>query len=304
MQIKNVICTESDCYLANRTIEVKGGMIHSVGCPQPDPYVFQAIWNKPDLKSCVHAVVGKDGVVLQCLPFTMKGWHAGGSGNNYLVSLEMTEPATIKYTGGANWIELGDGSNTKAHVLTTYKHAVDFFAYIAKLYGFNPLDSNCLMSHSEGYKKGVACNHGDVEHLWSKFGLTMDKFRKDVKNAMIGVTIDFGGSVSETNTSKQTVKSLNGTLTVIYKGDDGLNVRISPSFGNNVKEIMHEGTCTVVGISNDEKWYKLKSGGFITTVPEYVSFKATKAQKESTKGTGYYKVRKSKDDGKSQIGAF
>ena len=304
MQIKNVICTESDCYLANRTIEVKGGMIHSVGCPQPDPNVFQAIWNKPDLKSCVHAVVGKDGVVLQCLPFTMKGWHAGGSANNSLIGLEMTEPATIKYTGGANWIELGDGSNTKAHVLTTYKHAVQFFAFIAKEFGFNPLDSNCLMSHSEGHKKGIASNHGDVEHLWNHFGLTMNQFRIDVKNAMAGSTVNFGGSVSETNTSKQTVKSLNGTLTVIYKGDDGLNVRTSPSFGNNVREVIYNGVYTVIGISVDEKWYKLKSGGFITTIPDYVSFKATTEQKESTKGTGYYRVRKSKDDAKSQIGAF
>lgn len=304
MQIQKNLCTNSDCYKANKTIKVEGGMLHSVGCPQPDPNVFHRIWNKAGVNACAHAVVGKDGVVIQCLPWEHRGWHAGGAGNDKLISIEMTEPATIKYVDGSQWIELGDGSNTKAHVLTTYKHAVDFFAYIAKLYGFNPLDSNCLMSHSEGHKKGIASNHGDVEHIWNRFGLSMDKFRKDVKNAMAGSTVNFGGSVSETNTSEQAVKPLNGTLTVIYKGDDGLNVRTSPSFGNNVKEIIHEGTYTVVGISNDEKWYKLESGEFITTIPEYVSFKATKVQKESTEGTGYYRVRKSKDDGKSQIGAF
>ena len=215
MQIKSVLCTNSDCYKTGKTMQVKGGMLHSVGCPQPNAEVFRNIWNKPNARACVHAVVGKDGVVLQCLPFNMRGWHAGGAANDTLISLEMTEPATIKYTGGSSWIELGDGSNTKAHVLATYKHAVEFFAQMAKQYGFDPLDPNCMMSHSEGHKKGVASNHGDVEHIWKKFGLSMDKFRKDVKNAVAGSTVNVGGSVSETDTSKQTVKPLNGTLTVI-----------------------------------------------------------------------------------------
>lgn len=304
MKIKKSLCTNSDCYKANKTMTVKGGMLHSVGCPQPNAEVFRNIWNKPDTNACVHAVVGKDGVVIQCLPFNMRGWHAGGLGNRYLISLEMTEPDTIKYTGGSSWIELADGSHTKAHVLATYKHAVEFFAQMAKQYGFDPLDSNCMMSHSEGYKKGIASNHGDVEHIWKKFGLSMNSFRKDVKNAMVGSVVNFGGTVSETDTSKQDIKPLHGTLTITYKGNDGINVRTSPSFGNNIKEIIHKGTYTVVGISADEKWYKLKSGLFITTIPDYVSFKATEEQKASTVGTGYYRIRKSRDDANSQIGAF
>lgn len=304
MQIKKALCTNSDCYKIGKPMAVKGGMLHSVGCAQPNAEVFRNIWNKSNANACVHAVVGKDGVVLQCLPFDMRGWHAGGQGNNYLVGIEMTEPATIKYVGGSQWIELGDGSITKAHVLATYKHAVEFFAYIAKQYGFDPLNSNCLMSHSEGNKKNVASNHGDVEHIWRKFGLSMNQFRVDVKNAMVGSVVNFGGPVSETDTSAQAIKSLHGTLTVIYKGDDGLNIRMAPSFNAKVNQVVHEGTFTVIGISADEKWYKLKSGLFITTIPDYVSFKATEAQKESTKGTGYYRVRKSSEDADSQIGAF
>lgn len=308
MQIKNVICTESDCYLANRTIEVKGGMIHSVGCPQPDPNVFRNIWNKRGVSACVHAMIGKDMPVLQLLPWNRRGWHCAsgpkGSGNNYLVSVEMTEPATIKYTGGANWIELGDGSNTKAHVLATYKNAVQFFAFIAKEFGFNPLDSDCMMSHAEGCAKGIASNHGDVEHLWNHFGLTMNQFRADVKNNIAGVNVDFGDSITETSTADQKVKPLNGKLTVIYDGADGLNVRTSPSFGNNVDQIIHDGVYTVIGISADEKWYKLKSGLFITTIPDYVTFKATEEQKKKTGGTGYYRVRKIHNEPSTQIGAF
>lgn len=305
MQIKKDFCSNSTCYKQNKKISVKGGMLHSVGCPQPDAKVFQKIWNKPNGNACVHAVVGKDGIVLQCLPWDTKGWHAGGSANNSLIGLEMTEPDTIKYVGGSSWIELGDGSNTKAHVLTTYKHAVEFFAAMAKQYGFDPLNPKCMMSHSEGNKRGMASNHGDVEHIWKKFGLTMDTFRVDVRNAMVGVEINFGGTVSETDTSKQVIKPLHGAVVISYEGDDGVNIRTAPSFGTQyVKEVLHEGVFTVVGISADEKWYKLESGLFITTIPDYVTFNATKEQKESTKGTGYYRVRKNSEDPATQIGAF
>ena len=50
----------------------------------------------------------------------------------------MTEPATIKYTGGASWIELSDGSNTKAVVLKNYRNAVEYFAYLCQKFGWNP----------------------------------------------------------------------------------------------------------------------------------------------------------------------
>lgn len=71
-----------------------------------------------------------------------------------------------------------------------------------------------------------------------------------------------------------------------------------------VDHVEHAGTFTVTGISADEKWYQLKSGLYITTIPEYVSFKATPAQKQQTAGTGYYRVRKAWSDAGSQIGAF
>ena len=167
----------------------------------------------------------------------------------------MTEPATIKYTGGSSWIETGDGSNTKAHVLATYANAVQFFAYICKKYGFNPENSNVLMSHREGHAKGIASNHGDPEHIWNKYGLTMDQFRKDVKKAMSGQTVTTVPSAPVDNTSddksNQKINALNGTVTVIYKGADGLNIRKAPSYTAAVDQIVHEGVFTVVGISAD-----------------------------------------------------
>ena len=47
-----------------------------------------------------------------------------------------------------------------------------------------------IISHSKGYKRGIASDHADVEHIWNKYGLTMNQFRKDVKTAMNGGTVD------------------------------------------------------------------------------------------------------------------
>lgn len=307
IKIEQRIATQSPCYKAGRTIVPKGGMLHSVGCPQPDPLVFVRTWST-STNVCVHAVVGKEKVVYQVLPWNRRGWHGGGSSNNTLIAIEMTEPASIKYTGGANWVETGNGSNTKAHVLATYANAVEFFAYICKEYGFNPENSDVLMSHREGHAKGIASNHGDVEHIWNKFGLSMNQFRKDVKAAMAGSNITTVPNVpvdnSSDDTSNQKVNALNGTVTVIYKGDDGLNIRKAPSITAEVDQVVYNGVFTVVGISADEKWYKLKSGLYVTSIPEYVSFKATEEQKASTAGTGYFRVRKAWTDTSSQIGAF
>ena len=133
--------TQSGCYRAGRTISVKGLMIHSVGCPQPKASAFINNWNKPEAKACVHAIVEPGGNVYQTLPWNHRGWHCGGDGNNTHIGVEMTEPATIRYTGGANWTETGDGSNTREHVLATYQNAVELFAYLCLQYGLNPLRS-------------------------------------------------------------------------------------------------------------------------------------------------------------------
>lgn len=70
-------------------------------------------------------------------------------------------------------------------------YAVELFAYLCKQYNLNPLSDGVIISHSEGHKRGIASNHGDVEHLWGKYGLTMEQFRQDIKSLMGG-----GGAVA------------------------------------------------------------------------------------------------------------
>ena len=190
MNLKQNYLTESGCYKAGKRITVKGLMIHSVGCPQPKADVFMKNWNRADANACVHAIVEPDGDVYQLLPWDFRGWHCGGGANNTHIGVEMTEPATIRYTGGSNWTETGDGENTKNHVLATYKYAVELFAYLCSQYNLDPLADGVIISHSEGCKRGIASNHGDVEHLWSEFGLSMGQFRKDIKAAMEGSTAE------------------------------------------------------------------------------------------------------------------
>ena len=190
MNLKQNYLTQSACYKAGKHITVKGLMIHSVGCPQPKADAFMKNWNRADANACVHAIVEPDGNVYQLLPWDFRGWHCGGGANNTHIGVEMTEPSTIKYAGGASWTETGNSENTKNHVLATYKYVVELFAYLCSQYNLDPLADGVVISHSEGCRRGIASNHGDVEHLWSKFGLSMEQFRKDIKAAMEGSTAE------------------------------------------------------------------------------------------------------------------
>lgn len=182
MNIIQKFATGSACYRAKGAIVPKGIMLHSVGCNQPDPEVFANIWKSSD-DVCPHAVLGADGTVFQMLPWRYRGWHGGGSCNDTHIGIEMCEPKSLKYGSGGRFADTNP-TETRAFVQHTYMVAVELFAYLCKEFKLDPLADGVIISHSEGYKRGIATNHGDVEHVWSKYGLTMNQFRKDVKAAM------------------------------------------------------------------------------------------------------------------------
>lgn len=207
MNIINSILTNNPCYKAGRTITVKGIMLHSVGCSQPNAKVFVRNWNKGDFDSaCVHAFIdGNTGDVYQTLPWNHRGWHGGGSCNNTHIGVEMCEPATIRYTSGANFV-VNNETDAKAVATRTYKSAVELFANLCKEYNLNPMGDNVIISHREGYAKGIASNHGDPEHLWKQLKLpyTMDGFREDVKKAMSGESANDNNN-SDTESNKKVI---------------------------------------------------------------------------------------------------
>ena len=183
MKIIEKFMTNNDCYKLNAPMQPKGLMLHSVGCPQPNPLVFFNNQNISGVEVAVHAYIGAEDTVYQYLPWNIKGWHAGGKANGTHIGVEMTEPSCIKYTKGSTFT-CSDVSAAKAHAEKTYKTAVELFAFLCKEYGLNPLTD--IIGHAEGHKMGVASNHGDPEHIWKQLnmGLTMDTFRKAVKKAM------------------------------------------------------------------------------------------------------------------------
>ena len=196
MKLVQSIMTKNPCYTAGRKITVKGLMLHSVGCPQPNASVFIKNWNTPSYgTACVHGFIdGNDGTVYQTLPWNHRGWHCAsgpkGSGNNTHIGVEMCEPASIRYTGGSSFT-CPNLSAARTSVKKTYEAAVELFAYLCKLYGLNPTADGVIISHREGHARGIASNHGDPEHLWNGLGMgyTMNTFRKDVKEKMQGGTV-------------------------------------------------------------------------------------------------------------------
>jgi hypothetical protein len=182
MDINQHLFTENDCYKTDRYMSPKGGMLHSTG--KNNPYLNRYLpgdeiigynkydnhWNMPGLNVCVHGFIGKDknDVVrlYQTLDFNLRGWHCAsgenGSGNDYLISIEICE----------------DGLDDAGYFWQAYSLAAQFFAYAAKLYSFT---ANEVICHSEGYEQGIASNHADVMHWFSRFGVTMDDFRAAVE---------------------------------------------------------------------------------------------------------------------------
>ena len=189
VKITRQYATKNIHYKNNVEIPVRKLVLHSAGCNQPDPAVFARLWNDPTSIYPAQIVVGTEKAyeVIPCLQKKGKAvmcYHVG-TANASSIGVEMTEPASIEYTGGASFKDK-DPAKTKAHVLATYANAVDVFAQLCTFHGLDPLEDGVILSHSECYKRGIGTNHGDVEHLWKFHGLTMDGFRKAVKAAMSG----------------------------------------------------------------------------------------------------------------------
>ena len=186
MEIIEAFAVKNKCYQAGAALVPRGIMLHSIGCPQPNAAVMARYYNQyqPGGQSvCVHGFIQRDGTYYQTLPYNLRAWHCGGSANNTHIGIEMTEPASIAYTGGASWRDLNPAA-TETHVRGTYAAAVELFAQLCEQYALDPLADGVIISHAEGAARGIASAHADPTHLWRAFGLTMDGFRADVAAAL------------------------------------------------------------------------------------------------------------------------
>lgn len=195
MNLLKCILTANDCYKTGAKIKPKGVMVHSTGANNPtlrryvqpiastpdrDKLLAQLgvnkngnHWNRTGLDVCVHGFIGKlaDGSIasVQTLPWNHRGWHAGNgtsgkSANDTHISFEICE----------------DGLTDPTYFARVYREAVDLTAMLCKEYGLDPLANGVVICHQDGYKMGIASNHGDVYNWFPKHGKSMYDFRLDV----------------------------------------------------------------------------------------------------------------------------
>ena len=259
MKLEQRITTLNPCYTANTKIQVKGIMLHSVGTAQSKASAFYSAFNSPSVNKAVHAFVQNDGYVMQTLPWNVRAWHCGGNGNSNYIGVEMTEPSTIKYTGGSNFIDLNPTA-TANFVMGTFNTAAELFAVLCKMYGLNPLGNRVIICHQDGYRLGLASNHSDVYHIWNKYGITMDMFRNQVLNYMnIGVSTT---PVTSTPSTTTTTPKKNYIARAILEPGDVLNIRAE---ANNTSAVLGQLRNNQLAYVKSEqgKWLKLAQGGYI-----------------------------------------
>ena len=198
MTVRQQMAVRNDCYRRNQAEMGKapadrdsryaryyqgprGVMVHSTGANnpnlrryvQPDDGILGVNpndndWNRPGLDVAVHAFIGLtqtgDVAAYQILPWEYRAWHCGGDANDTHVSFEICE----------------DALNDRAYVDRTYQVAMELTAELCRKFGLDPLAPGVVIDHAEGAELGIASNHADVDHWWSRFGVTMDDFRAGV----------------------------------------------------------------------------------------------------------------------------
>jgi len=195
--------TANECYRVGRAMTPGGIMVHSTGANNPrlsryvgpdDGYLGANIhnnhWNiyHPEGRDigphafiddgkkvcrtcggrqiCCHAFIGKleNGAITtyQTLPWDMRGWHCGGAGNDTLIGFEICE----------------DGLADRAYFDTVYREAVRLCVYLCRRYRISAEE---VIDHAEGYKRGIASNHADAAHWFTRHGKSMNALRAEVK---------------------------------------------------------------------------------------------------------------------------
>lgn len=197
LNIRKNYLLNNRCYQQAKKGTPIGIQLHSIGTGQNTAKAVADYWNQQSIKACVTYIADAEveGLVLQLMPENYYPWADAGWANKApLITIEMCESDYIKYTGNGADYRVTDQARFKEDILRSYKTAVLLCADICKRYGWNPhakLSNGMYLisSHNEGRIAGLSSAHVDPDHVWSRFGLTMQGFRKDVAAAMNGSDI-------------------------------------------------------------------------------------------------------------------
>ena len=307
---KPLVCmqTQSTCYKGTKKMTVKGVLWHSTGAnntslkryvqpsdvkPPEDTYTksqwLQVLgknaygndWNHGARSAGLNCWIGKlaDGTVttVQTMPWDYRPWGCGsgskGSCNDGWIQFEICE----------------DGLTDATYFNKIYKEACEITAYLCHMFGIDPngtvtvngVKIPTILCHADSSKLGFGSNHGDVNHWFPKHGKSMATARADVAKLLQSVakpyklvtTVNTYRSASDAKAKKNKDATYPAGTYYIYSkypnGSGGMYCITKDSTG--------------------------MSGGVWINPSENV------IQETVTK---LYRVRKSKDDAKSQKGAF
>ena len=220
MNLIECIMTNSSCYKGTTTGVPVGVLWHDTAAGNPDlkRYVQPSKddpdrekllkllgvnkngndWNSTAVQAGLNAWIGKlaDGSIatVQALPWNYRPWGCGkgskGSCNGdanvknspFWLQFEICDDA---WSNAKN--DYANG--TKEYFDKVYKEAVEFTAFLCKMFNIDPNGSvqyngvtvPTILCHADAYKLGLGSNHGDVLQWFNKYGKTMADVRKDVK---------------------------------------------------------------------------------------------------------------------------
>lgn len=183
----------NDEYILNRSFNLRGLMLHSVGGNIETAKEWFDLYNG-SMKSTasVHGFIdGTTGALWQTLGWDVRAGHAGAEGNNRYIGIEMCESQYLRYEDDyvTFTVEPGHLQDARAVAFRTYTTAVKLFATLCDYYGLNPEKKGNIVSHYEWgteYYDLSGGGHMDPEHMWKQLntGYTMDGFRRDVANLL------------------------------------------------------------------------------------------------------------------------
>lgn len=208
VNIVQALCTNNECYKQGKKLVPTMLMVHSTATPGVGAKRFAQVFNvyRPNGTSkCVHGFIDWDNTMYQTLPWNMQAWHCGGSGNQRAIGIELCEPANY---------------SDKTKSMKVINNAIAIYAKLCKQFNISP--SN-IISHKEGHARGIASNHGDPDHWWSKIGYTMDMFRAAVQDYLNKASISSKSNISTptgmTHTTAQTLSTSRSDFpSTVYTG--------------------------------------------------------------------------------------
>lgn len=256
------------------------------------PHHMAAIWTaercaqsfqNPNRNASANYCIGYDGTIVCNVDENNRAWTSSNGVNDcQAITIEVAND-----TGAPTW----------SVSAAAWKSLVNLCADICKRYGFR-LNFNGTPSGSLTMHKMFASTACPGPYLEARMGQLANEV-----NAILD-----GGSATKPSTPNGAYEAYNGFVEVTYGGSDGLTLHSKASWDSSTAAgtVKKGEVFTVVGrqMVDGVYMYKLKSGKWVTSATEYVSFRTTlhangsggSASKPTTPSNpykdadGYYKV--------------